>query len=80
MRVKGGFVFFHPRKIILTSPERAEQEFSYRAIDEQRTVRSDFGQLKRRINHEVMWNEQFNTWGVVHNRSGSEQFVQFEFE
>lgn len=64
-RVKGGFVWFHPRTIIFTSPERAEHEFSYRSADEQKTVRSDFEQLRRRILHERWWDERLKCWHVL---------------
>jgi len=42
LKIKGSFVFFHPRRIIFTSPEHPEQEFSYRSADEQKTLRSDY--------------------------------------
>ena len=64
-RVKGGFVWFHPRTIIFTSPERVEHGFSYRSADEQKTVRSDFEQLRRRILHERRWDEQLKCWHVL---------------
>lgn len=42
LRIKGAFCWFHPKRIIFTSPELPEQEFSYRSADERRTLRSDF--------------------------------------
>jgi len=55
LKIKGGFVFFHPKKIIFTSPERPETEFAFRTgIDHtERTLRDDFGHFRRRCKNIV---------------------------
>lgn len=79
-RVKGGFVWFHPRTIIFTSPERVEQEFSYRSADEQKTVRSDFEQLRRRILHEVWFDEHLKRWCILErSATGNIDVALFQF-
>jgi len=54
MRIKGSFVWFHPKRIIFTSPESPDKEFSYRARDGgELTLRDDYAQLKRRLTNIV---------------------------
>jgi len=42
LKIKGGFCWFHPKIIVITSPESAESEFSRRDKDDIKTLRSDF--------------------------------------
>ena len=80
VRVKGGFVWFHPKTIVFTSPERVEQEFSYRSADEQKTVRSDFEQLRRRILHEVWFDEHLKRWCILErSATGNIGVALFQF-
>jgi len=65
LRIKGSFVWFHPKRIIFTSPEHPKDEFSYRCQDEQRKLRSDYRQLERRLNFVQGWNEHLGVWKLV---------------
>lgn len=81
MRIKGSFVWFHPKRIIFTSPESPASEFSYRAFDEQKTLRSDFAQLARRLDHQVEWNDGLQIWSdnVQDVVQGNNRPVLFNF-
>ena len=42
MKIKGSFCWFHPLRIIFTSPETPDVEFSFRGLDGKETARSDY--------------------------------------
>ena len=72
LRVKGSFVFFHPKIIVFTSPENPEREFSYRHFDGGVTLRSDFAQIKRRLEHIVEFVPELRVWRDSGSLAGSD--------
>lgn len=61
--VKGSFIFFQPKKIIFTSPEKAATEFSYRNRETgEKTLRDDGKQFIRRLDKEMYFEPTVKAW------------------